>query len=202
MTCFPDRVLESEAYLSLTVHERAVLTEIARRFNGWNNGSIAVSQRQMMKGLNTTSPKTIIQAVARLMEHGLIAVEVEGEWKPRMARQFRLTWINTTPGGRHKQATNDYLHFDASRKIGDARQISEPAPSGEARTSKDLIADIAQIPSDLPNARISAQTPEPDLIKSDVARASLIDNHTPAQDGHTATVPRAVSGRRRDYICV
>lgn len=112
----PRCVKRSHSYATLSFSARAVLIEILDQFNGFNNGKIVISQAQLMIGLGTTSQHTVKNAVAELMEHGLIDVPFEGEWKQRKAREFRITFINTTRANAHVRATNDYLDFNGVKR--------------------------------------------------------------------------------------
>ena len=112
----PQCVKKSFAYRTLSYPARAVLIEIIGKSNGFNNGKIAASQAYLMEELGTTSPRTIVEAISELVEHGLIEVTFDGDWKPRKARTFRLTFINTMRGIARVRATNDYLSFDGPRR--------------------------------------------------------------------------------------
>ena len=105
----PYCVLASDAYRHLGLWGRAILVEITREMNGYNNGAIVLSQRQIAKRLNTSNFKKIGQAIAELMEHGLIDICAEGKWKERRAREYRLTFVSTGKMVGFKPATNEYL---------------------------------------------------------------------------------------------
>ena len=82
--------------------------EVVRNFNGYNNGEIAVAYSHLIQRLSNQNKRKIGQAFADLMNHGFITTEADADWKGKRAREYRLTFVNTTPGGRHKPATNDY----------------------------------------------------------------------------------------------
>lgn len=104
----PHAVLDSAAYIDLTLFARAVLTEVVLSFTGSNNGEIAVPYSRLMRRLSNKNKRKIAQAFAELMSHGFVTTEADADWKGKRAREYRLTFANTTPGGRHKPATNDY----------------------------------------------------------------------------------------------
>lgn len=106
----PHAVLRSEAYRKLHVFDRCVLSSIVMRFNGRNNGRIGVSYREIAEDLNRKNQQRIVDAVVQLFEHGLITVAEEGQWAPRKARQYRLTWVSSGPDGRCP-ASNEYLSW-------------------------------------------------------------------------------------------
>lgn len=76
------------------------------------------------------------------MERGLIDVTAEGEWKPRKAREYRLTFVTSGAPPYTNPATNDYLRW---QKIG-ADTVSAETPqsadtvSAEARIAADTVS--------------------------------------------------------------
>jgi len=111
----PKCVLKSEAYRTLSLMARAILTEIVAIFDGKNNGSITISYAQLAARLNRKNQSPIGPAVAELIQHGLLDLSAESVWQERRAREYRLTFVNTSDSiGRTIRATNDYLKFDAT----------------------------------------------------------------------------------------
>jgi hypothetical protein len=75
------------------------------------------------------------------MSHGFISTEAEADWKGRRTRECRLTFVNTTPRGRHKPATNEYRDW-AKKKQKAVATLSPLTPTnGDA-----LSPHIATIP--------------------------------------------------------
>lgn len=112
LACIPHCVLASDAYRHLSPMERAVLYEILYRLNGYNNGRIPLSVRELAARFNRKNMTPFAQAVAKLMDHGLIEVTFAGSQRPKAAREFRLTFFNTTDSiGRRIPATNEYLDW-------------------------------------------------------------------------------------------
>lgn len=128
----PHCVFDSEAYLALDVYARAVLNEIIRRFNGYNNGSIAVSQAELMRRLETKNPRRVIEAIRSLVEKGLIDVPFNGHWKQGKAREYRLTFVSTgKPPQSFYPATNDYRTWkptEQPEKSGSAARAPKTPP--------------------------------------------------------------------------
>lgn len=118
-------VINSAAYRSLSLHARAILVEITAAMNGYNNGEIVRSQRQLKDAIGCHNRK-IISGLAELMEHGLIDVAAEAVWKERQAREYRLTFVTT----RGRGATNDYLLWQPSKKSAGSTVEAEPSQSG------------------------------------------------------------------------
>ena len=129
----PHVVVDSEAYQTLSLWARAILTEMVRAMNGYNNGAIAVGYVHLCKRLNNSNKRALAKGIAELMSHGLIDTEADASWKGRRTREYRLTFVNTTPGGKHKPATNDYLSWSGpSQKASGASspltpRIGEPS---------------------------------------------------------------------------
>jgi hypothetical protein len=150
-TGLPHVVHDSLAYRHLDLWGRAVLSQIIRRFNGYNNGKIAVSQREIADELRTTNFRKIARAFAELVEHGLLDVTTEGQWKERMAREYRLTFISTSSGGNHRQATNEYLAWTPLQRKSGADDVSaatdisaEDVSAERQKPADDVSARIAQ----------------------------------------------------------
>ena len=118
-------MIDSAAYKDCSVHAKATLVELVARMNGYNNGKIAVSQRQLTEALRC-SPRKIVRCIAELMEHGLIDVHAEGKWKERMAREYRITFVTT----KNASATNDYLWWKPVRKSGASASVAKGSESG------------------------------------------------------------------------
>lgn len=115
----PVCVIESAAYRDCSVHARAVLVELVSRMRGYNNGKLALSQRELVSSLRC-SPRKVVRALAELVEHGFLDVSVEGKWKERMARQYRLTFVST----KNAPATNEYRYWSATEKSGATARVS------------------------------------------------------------------------------
>ena len=90
---------------------KLALLSILRRFNGWNNGSIAVSYRQFAHDNNLKNQAWIARAIAQLIQHGFIVIETEGKLAPRHAREYRITFAQSGPPGRVRPATNEYKNW-------------------------------------------------------------------------------------------
>lgn len=114
----PKCLIDSAAYRALSLHARAVLIEIVARMNGYNNGSIAVSHRELVDALGC-SPNRIVKAIGELVQHAMLDVAVEGTWKARQARQYRLTFVST----KSAPATNEYLRWTPTEKKAGATGV-------------------------------------------------------------------------------
>lgn len=99
MTCLPHVVANSAAYLALDPFERSVLAEIHRKFIGYNNGEIAMTYEEIgnrLKGRNRCAPNNarIASAIARLVDHGLVAEPELQSWMERRAHlPYHFRWL-------------------------------------------------------------------------------------------------------------
>ncbi len=130
----PKCVMKSAAYIDLSLWARAVLVELVFRMNGYNNGKIVCTFDQLTKRLGNSNRRRMSEAFAELMDHGFVDVTQDADWKGRRGREYRLTFVNTTPGGKHKAATNDYKDWTLPKKnkVGKTSSPKEPIFSKDA----------------------------------------------------------------------
>ena len=85
-------LMDSDAWLSLTPAERAVYLELARRYNGRNNGFIALSVRDAAERCRINK-NTAAKSFRRLQETGFVEVVTPGGFsrKDPHATEWRLT---------------------------------------------------------------------------------------------------------------
>jgi hypothetical protein len=104
-----DYLLTSDAYLSLSCPARALLIEIARVYDGTNNGRLALSVRSASQRCGIAKD-TATRAFRELSERGFIECESPGafSFKQRHAAEWRITWrrcdvSGVVPGNQFKQ---------------------------------------------------------------------------------------------------
>lgn len=194
----PHKVLDSEAYLDLSLWARAILTEIVRKMNGYNNGKIAVSYSYLSKRLGNTNKRKIGAAIAELVEHGFLDTEADADWKGRRSREYRLTFVNTTPGDKHKAATNDYRDWvKPKQKAGDDALPLRGSNGDDALPLAKKNGDDA-LPNKFAKLRETAPNAEIDPSKNGYASLPLIykpyppgkaqpDNHQETNSNHPKT---------------
>lgn len=85
----------------------AILIAILRGFNGFNNGSIAISMRDMGKAIGSPENSANAAAVQWLEDRGFIRVRRFPKGQ-RKASEYELTFITTGRNG-DVAASNDYL---------------------------------------------------------------------------------------------
>lgn len=174
----PIVVHKSEAYRSLSPFDRAVLTEIIAKFNGYNNGEIAVSHRQIADALGNSNYRKISKSIATLIERGLIDVSTEAVWKQRLAREYRLTFITWKKPPQTRPASNEYLSWQKY----DADDVS----AGKAQTADDGLARRRMSAADV-SARIGKKrqncVPWSESPADDVATLIVKPYGTPPAEG-------------------
>lgn len=103
-------IVDSSAWLNLTPAERSVLIQIARRYNGSNNGFLGASVRELALECKIAKG-TVTSAVNKLTEIGFIDIVVKGafSWKIGKASEYRLTWLKCDRTGH--LPTNDFKKY-------------------------------------------------------------------------------------------
>lgn len=94
----PWSVLDSPAYLRLSMHARALLLEVARQFTRDNNGWLLLS-RAHMAGRGWNSSDMLTKAKRELLDAGFIFETVKGQ-RPNKAARYAVTWraLDRHPG--------------------------------------------------------------------------------------------------------
>lgn len=86
-------LLETGAYRSLGVGARALLIEFHMLYNGANNGTLFMSQRDAAERLGVRSHATAARYIAELEDRGFIKTRIKGSFsnKTKLASTFLLT---------------------------------------------------------------------------------------------------------------
>lgn len=108
-------MLDCPAYASLRLIARALLVELARRFNGSNNGEIGLGEREAAARLAVTDRKAVRRAFGELESAGFIVKTRAGAFSVkaadgRRASEWRLTWW----GCGDALATKDFMSLGAN----------------------------------------------------------------------------------------
>ena len=103
-------IIDSEAYRSLSAVARCVLLEVARRYNGHNNGDIPLSCREAAQ-LVSVSKDTAGRAFRELLSVGLLRENGENYFYNinRKSRRWELTY----EAYQGRKARNDWKKFKA-----------------------------------------------------------------------------------------
>jgi hypothetical protein len=86
-------ILKSPAWLALSCNARAAYLQLASRYNGTNNGYLALSARILAQEMNC-SPQTASRALIELEDAGFIETTFLASFtlrKDRKASEYRLT---------------------------------------------------------------------------------------------------------------
>lgn len=86
-------MLSSPAWEALSAQARSVLIQIAKSYDGKNNGRIGASNHNL-SNQSKVSKNTVTKAIRELVEAGFLEVVQVGAFslKVRHASEFRLTW--------------------------------------------------------------------------------------------------------------
>jgi hypothetical protein len=85
-------IVKSPAFHSLSLLARQIWLELLLRFNGRNNGDIALSCREVAELMNV-SKNTAARAFRELLDRGLVRIGQDSSFtvKTRLSRRWRLT---------------------------------------------------------------------------------------------------------------
>lgn len=190
-TGLPQAVQDSPAYRDCSLWARAVLLEIIREFNGFNNGEIFLSVDQICERLNNSNRRKACRAVAELMEHGLIDVAAEGKWRERKAREFRLTFVSSGKFPAIRPATNDYRKWEAPKKNNGDASSPRKGETGDAVSPDAPRAGNALSPVEKPNRRKTAVFgPLADAVTGDAVSLHIFKPyHSPKEGDAISDLP-------------
>lgn len=100
----PHYVLKSDAYRSLKPGPVALLVQIVLRYNGSNNGQIALGRREACEAINISDKDTASKYFRELDEKGFIKATKQGAFNmkdpsARRATEWAITWerLNEKP---------------------------------------------------------------------------------------------------------
>ena len=88
-------ILNSPAYRSLSYTARSLLVDIAKQYNGQNNGDLCLAYSQM-RPLGWSSHGVLDRAKAELLERGFIQETRKGR-RPNIASLYAITWQPLNP---------------------------------------------------------------------------------------------------------
>jgi len=179
----PFCVINSPAYRDLSLWARAILVELVARMNGYNNGAIALSITEICEALGNSNRGAAARAIAELMEHGLLDLSAQANWKHKKAREYRLTFVTTAyaPFG----ATNDYRNWEPRKQNRGNGALPIDAVSGNGALPMTNSIGNGALPRLLAHKRKSAKNEDPAPVSIGNGASLLIINHTPPpKSGH------------------
>ncbi len=116
-------MVASAAWKAASVYERCLYMELKQRYNGQNNGDIALSHREAMHALNCSN-KPVAEAFRGLIAKGFIKVAVEGSFN----------WKAKAPGGRSTRWILTELAVDhPERSLVPTKEFMQWRPSAEEK---------------------------------------------------------------------
>lgn len=130
-------MVETPAWRSLPVYERAAYVEIAQLYNGSNNGYLGMGVRRLADRLNV-SPNKAAWCIQTLIERGFIEVTEQSGYsrKDRKQSEFRLT-----------QYRCDRTHHIGSRAFQNWRETEPEKKSTVARGERTVARGGTVAPS-------------------------------------------------------
>lgn len=134
------RMLMSEAFRSLDLAARALLTELVMLENGKNNGSLWLSVQDATDRLGLADARPAMRAFDDLRDRGLIAMTKDAHFTVKAAetsraRCWRLTWLPFDG----KPPTNNWQSYEAPAHTK-ARKATDRGLQAMARYRKALAA--------------------------------------------------------------
>lgn len=132
----PHAVLESEAYRSLDLTARALLTEIIMLDNGKNNGSLWLAVADAKDRLGLADARPVMRAFDDLVERGLTRMTKDAHFSVKTAeasraRCWRITWLAWDG----KPPSNEWQSYQAPAQTK-ARQATDRGLKALARYRK------------------------------------------------------------------
>ncbi|WP_380802830.1 hypothetical protein [Sphingobium tyrosinilyticum] len=147
--------------------------------NGYNNGRIGLSHREISEALGNSNLRRIGEGIIELIDHGFIDITVEGQWKQRMARQYRITFVSTAYAP--FAATNEYRQWKPKRKSShDEASAGEGISADEASAGRKSIDDKASARILAARRKTAENGSEAVHVSADEA-STLIYSHTPTR---------------------
>jgi hypothetical protein len=117
----PHYMLKSQAWRSLNTVERCALIEVLSRYNGFNNGRLAMSGRTLGRELRK-SRVTGTRALNRLCDLGFLEMVKRGSFscKAKMAAEYRVTHFRCDVTG--ERPSKAFIRWQP-------KKISQPTPT-------------------------------------------------------------------------
>ena len=126
---------------------RVVLQVMLFHHDGWNNGKLAISVKQIGKALGNQNHAANGQALAELIELGFLECTSGADHGQAKARTYRLTFVSTGEGKRLHLATNEYQSWRPAtrtkRGFGQV-QSSDPMKFGGANSTTQNMKSVAE----------------------------------------------------------
>lgn len=109
----PHRVFDF-AVNKLSFRAFAAFCVLIRRFNGFNNGKIGLALSGLDESLGTKNRSANAAALHEVIAYGLVRIARHSHREQRLAREYRLTFIETCSGDDLLPATNEWLRYEST----------------------------------------------------------------------------------------
>lgn len=115
-------VYDCPAYRDLDTVARCLYAALRRRYNGRNNGAIALGCRDAAAEMNV-APRTITRAFRDLEQHGFVRIAADSSFhQKRLAREWLLTDVRDDRSG--AAGTKDFMRWVPSLEASSKVQIA------------------------------------------------------------------------------
>lgn len=131
----PHAVIDSTAFRSLSSHARALLIDVARQYNGRNNGWL-VASRSHMAPLGWNSSDMLTKCTRELLQARLLHLTVMGR-RPNRAAWYAVTWQKLDPNTGYDAGT-------AEAFVRSAYKLSDPLP---VKPTREQLFDRWKVPA-------------------------------------------------------
>jgi hypothetical protein len=175
MYMMPHAVADSPAYKHLTPRARCLLDGLLRRYNGFNNGDINYSTRDMqddLRGPNTYAGyPTVAGAIDDLFHHGFIDIGQTHRRGERLATGYRLTFASYGPHNNPIPASNEYLSWQPPAP---EENFGGDAASAETGKLADTASTEWKLSADVTSAEATETSHVSTSLSADVTSAHII----------------------------
>lgn len=138
----PRRVVDSVAWRNASMRARAVLQVLQYCHDGYNNGTLAISIKQIGQALGDQNHGANSRALAELIELGFLECTSDAAHGQAKARTYRITFISTGEGKRAAPATHEYADWrptgDAKKAFGGARTAARKKFGAAVTTTQEV----------------------------------------------------------------
>jgi hypothetical protein len=187
----PRAVLDSVAWRHASMRARVVLQVMLFHHDGWNNGKLAISVKQIGKALGNQNHAANGQALAELIELGFVECTSGADHGQSKARTYRLTFVSTGEGKRLHLATNEYQSWRPAtrtkRGFGQV-QSSDPMKFGGANSTTQNMKSVAETAAHMKFHDANTATLKPGI--ADFSTDSSVAEIAPHLINHLSPVPR------------
>lgn len=109
----PHRVFDF-AVSRLSFRAYGAFSVLIRRFNGFNNGRIGLALSGLDESLGTKNRSANAAALHEVIAYGLVRIARDCRREQRLAREYRLTFIESGVGAEMQPATNEWLRYEST----------------------------------------------------------------------------------------